>query len=434
MKKSRKKALVLSILGVVVSFTLTGCIERKAEGIKDRRIALKYTNMGHKDYNEFRKAEAKKFEKLHPDVTVKYEPIAENYQTKILTQIVGGNVADVFVNEDVITLARKGAILDLTPYMEKDKKYFDQIYPQLIEFSRYKGGIYGLPSNLNTEVLYYNKKLFDEAGLSYPDESWTWDTMVRAAKKLTKRDTRGVTIHLGVLGPQLITVWKTFRQNGGNIWDEDKSKCIVNSPENAEALQLCKDLIEKHRVSSIGLEVRGEGRWETFVAGRVGMVYGGRWLTALCNRKKDLSWGVAPLPKLKNRDSWASFNALSVSSTTKHPELAYKLVKFLIRPEGIEASVDLGDSIPIRWSREANDYFLNDPQRPENENQVYLDAMKHAFTEKWMYHPDMPYQRQRAIMREETERFLVTAGVSAEKTLKNLQDRLNTLLREAEKE
>ena len=169
-----------------------------------------------------------------------------------------------------------------------------------------------------------------------------------------------------------------------------------------------------------------------FLAGRLGMICGGRWLTALFKLRKDLTWGIALLPRLKNRDSWASFITLSVSSTTKHPELAYELAKFLTRPEAIKFLVDVGDSIPIRWAKEVNEHFLNDPERPKNENQVYLDVMKHAYTERWVYHPDISCAEQRDTISQGLGRFLVTEKFTAEEALQNIQDRLNALLRESE--
>jgi len=164
----------------------------------------------------------KEWNEAHPDnpISVRYEPIAgSSYNVKLNAEAVAGTLQDIFIVPDFLEYVRRGVLLDLTPYVEKYHAwdYLRQIYPALLNFHIVDGKLYGVPYNLNTSVLYYNRTLFDREGLAYPTEDWTWKELLEAAQRLTKRDARGRLIQAGLVS-QFIRFWALW--NGARFWNE----------------------------------------------------------------------------------------------------------------------------------------------------------------------------------------------------------------------
>jgi ABC-type glycerol-3-phosphate transport system substrate-binding protein len=133
------------------------------------------------------------FKKAHPGVSVKLEraPFGE-YITKVLTQFSAGLAPDVMClnAEQMPAFATKGVFLDLRPFLDKDPAIrLKDFYPEAVSHYTYEGVLTALPRDIApVAVVYYNKKIFDEAGLAYPKDDWTLAQFLETAKKLTKRD------------------------------------------------------------------------------------------------------------------------------------------------------------------------------------------------------------------------------------------------------
>jgi len=131
-----------------------------------------------------------RFMELHPNVKVEYTPVAGEYHPRLLTMIAGGTAPDVFFvgSRSYRDLVKRNVLLDLTPYFEQEYQLTDFV-PSDREKMSIDGKIYGISSCIVVPQLYYNKDLFDAAGLPYPPsnpaDAWTWDEFVEVAKKLT---------------------------------------------------------------------------------------------------------------------------------------------------------------------------------------------------------------------------------------------------------
>ena len=117
------------------------------------------------------------FHAANPKITVKvtvsdWEP----YWDKLLTSITGGDAPDVFAMDGPLfpDYQSRGALLDLKPYIDRDGYDLGQLADQAVADFTTPGGQFGLPRDLNVVALYYNKKMFDTAGIPYPDASWDW--------------------------------------------------------------------------------------------------------------------------------------------------------------------------------------------------------------------------------------------------------------------
>lgn len=89
----------------------------------------------------------------------------------------------MFLGQDFNQYASEGVLENLTPWIERSGYDLSDYWPTLIERATVNGGIYGLQRDLDLRLLYHNKDFFDEAGILYPDENWTWDDWADAATK-----------------------------------------------------------------------------------------------------------------------------------------------------------------------------------------------------------------------------------------------------------
>jgi multiple sugar transport system substrate-binding protein len=178
----------------------------------------------------------------HPEVQFEYMFAPwDEYFTKLRTVWAGGDptvIPDILFLWPTPSYAATGVLENLQPYIEASGYDLDDYWPYLLDSARYQGDIYGLPRDIEAHVLYYNKKLFDEAGVAYPTEDWTWDDLLVAAEKLTKKDASGrVTQYaLGMEGGKW-PIW--VGQAGGMMLDDlsNPSKCTLDTPEAIKGLQ-----------------------------------------------------------------------------------------------------------------------------------------------------------------------------------------------------
>jgi multiple sugar transport system substrate-binding protein len=184
------------------------------------------------------------FQAKHPNIRVEPQVIPwPDYWSKLQTAIAGGQAYDVFWmnGPNFAVYAAKGALVDLQPLVERDGVDLSVYPPSLVQLYRYNGHIYGLPKDFDTIALFYNKDLFDAAGVAYPNENWTWDDLKAAAKALTTKDTWGIGVPVDAQ-----CVWFNFvYQNGGKVVAPDGSKVLMDEPATCEAIKFLYSFIQE---------------------------------------------------------------------------------------------------------------------------------------------------------------------------------------------
>ena len=274
--------------------------------------------------------------KLHPDVKIETIPYLDE-SGKLDAMIAAGNPPDILVigGDDIYKYTSMKALLNFQPIVDADKEFDISIYfPEaVIGWKSPDGDLYGLGPDFGMELLYYNKKLFDEAGLAVPTKSWTWQDMQQAAKTLTKGE--GATKQYGSVafwGPsqQLGIVW----ENGGEIFSADRRKCLMDSPEAIGALAYVNGYVHDglapapQEVSALGMELG-----PFFATGRVGVTPGGHWYFRYM---AEMDWGVTVYPQGKKPGTYLYQAIWSASNATKFPEVCWDLIKFSCTPEWSE--------------------------------------------------------------------------------------------------
>ena len=142
------------------------------------------------------------------------------------------------IRDSFNTYAGNGVLLDLTELAEKDEEFSeDMLSGNSYEYFQKDGKLYGLTEKMSDVVMYYNKDLFDEAGLDYPTEDWTWKEELEAAQTLTKEGVYGT--YAPVTYNEL---YKTVVQNGGALFDENGTPTL-DSEENLSLIHICPILL-----------------------------------------------------------------------------------------------------------------------------------------------------------------------------------------------
>jgi len=356
-------AVVLLLMGVGLALGLkagpvkTGLITAPPEAYTGKRVTLRYMIWGRE--NEVRQEREKlaHFVQENPDIQIDLiQTGGTQYQVKLATMLAGGVAPDLFMVHEAMfpTLAENGLILPLDDLVAEDPELdLDAFFPAVVEQCRYKGVLYKLPVGFNTVVMYYNCDMFDEAGLDYPSDDWTWDDMLRMARRLTRRDEQGRPTQYGVMG---VGPWLTYAmmmwQNGGEMFDEN-GRLVIGRPEyveaNAEALQFCADLqlAEKVQPTEAAIETLPAN---PFVAGRVAMSLTGTWLNNQLRGHQEFRWDIAPPPRRKERASLVFGGSPVVNAQTQHPREALRLLKAMLSDWWQERIAREARSLPARKS------------------------------------------------------------------------------------
>ncbi|MGD0114155.1 MAG: sugar ABC transporter substrate-binding protein [Armatimonadota bacterium] len=312
------------------------------------------------------------------DVEIINEP-GDRAMDKLQTMIAAGNPPDVMSIHGAffMPLASKGALLDLDTMIEDDPKFdLQDFYPSLVSTCRYQSKLFSLPRYTSVYVLFYNRDLFDAAGLKYPDNNWTWDDYLAAAKKLTVNSADPDKSRMGCVidfwGARIYPwVWAA----GGEILDKSGKRCLLDTPESQQALQFLVDLRHKWNVCPPTTQAEKRQNIAMFTNGKVAMFQTGAWDIQAMQEAKTLRWDIAPLPKKKQHATLLGTENYAIAAATKHPKEAWELFKFLLGPHAQEVMGTQLEKQPSRQSV-ANGPYLS--QKVSYNRKVFVEALDYA--------------------------------------------------------
>ncbi|GGD83159.1 ABC transporter substrate-binding protein [Paenibacillus nasutitermitis] len=319
------------------------------------------------------------FQKEHKNITV--DQLGVNffdYWTKLSTAMAAGSGPDLALN-DTSTLpsrAKSGAILNVDSFIEKDGVNLADFFPVLVDKMKYDGKMFGMPNDTDVRVLYYNKKMFKDAGLDPNKPPANWDELEQYADKLTKWNDKKMLDVIG-FSPSIgnLHLWTMAWANGGGFWD-DQGKPTFNKPENVEALTWMKKIQDKYGVkamSAFNSQASALG-FSPFIAGKAAMVVDVNNLYQdIKTRAPDMEFGIAPIPYTKTPASWsAGFDLELVNNKDdKRAAAAWELMKYL-------TSADVQVKIhEASGSLVSNVKAAQDPKFMNDENwKMIVDQMK----------------------------------------------------------
>lgn len=386
--KALQYLLLLFLLIVPSIANADGIVSRVKAPLLAHLIVLRFRYWG--DFKEIQALQStiQEFEKDHPGVKIRGErvPAGDEYRQKLLVEQAAGLAPDViFCGGNYAEFATRGILADLKPYLQKDSSVnLSEYYPQLIKFFTIDNKLYALPRDIAPMgLVYYNKKLFDQAGIPYPDGSWSWDYVphpergnqdfLTVAQKLSKlKSNDGKQIFGYGAG---VTVWtlNNFVYSSGTDFVDDifnPTKLNYNDPRIIKAMQLTSDMMYKYNVSpsSTELQAAAVGTHELFAQGHIGMYVTGIWeVPRFRDEIKDFDWDIAWFPKGPTgiRGVATGWSGYGITSATKHPQEAWEFLKYIAGAKGLTYLAKTGLAQPA-IARIADSPLWIDGKRPQN--------------------------------------------------------------------
>jgi multiple sugar transport system substrate-binding protein len=335
------------------------------------------------------------FEKANPDVDV--EPIQipyDEYTARITAMLQNGEALDVgyLSGLQAPVWAQEGKVLDLTDLIQNDPLLSTTLLATRYYYA--PGRVAGLNTAVEATLLFYNKSLFDQASLPYPPsdpaKAWTWEEFVTAAQKLTS-DVYGK--HPGEEGfdPAKIrtygvafdkiyegwTIYPFIFSNGGQMVNEDGTRLLLDSPEATEAFQKLADLMWVQHVTPTPDQDQNLPGYVTMLqTGNLAMHISGHWSLLDYASVKDLKFGVAVLPKLKQPVTVVLGSPTVIFATTKNKEAAIRFYKFHNDPQAVDLFAR-GLWMPLQKSYytepEKMNIWLDNPVHPLEMHPAFTD-------------------------------------------------------------
>ncbi|WP_103104383.1 ABC transporter substrate-binding protein [Brevibacillus reuszeri] len=392
--KKRGLLSTIGILGLLTAVLFTGCSSQSSttEG-GQVELFLGYSS----DPPTKKKMEEiiAKFESSHPNIKIKTETAPyEDFYQKLTTQIAAGTAPDIWQSDGtkVFGFAQRGAIRDITDYVTKEINK-DEVNG--LEFNKDADGKYwGVPQGIQVGALFYNKDLFDKAGVSYPTADWTWDDLKAAAAKLTL-DANGKNADDPAFDKNSVKqfgftffgssrgAFNILKAYGGGVLDPTMTKSIINSPENKKAVEWMADGMKRRLFPNPADLKAFQSNFKVFLSGASAMQIDIYAATTAMNGA-ELNYDVAPLPKGPDGKRFAPVIANSWVINKKANEQKVKAAQEWITywTTSDEAQVEwtqVGEAIPVKKSVANSDKFLTNNTKPENKK-VFLDSLEFAGT------------------------------------------------------
>ena len=325
----------------------------------------------------------------HPDVEVEGQFVPDDYWTKVQTQVAGGTPPDVGIADygRLLVYAKNGTLLPITEMVARDSFPVDKMLPAAVAQYRWRkgdfdtggegGDLYGLPSDAQGFIFAYNKTMFDEAGVAYPTDDWTWDDLVAAGQAITEPDAN----KWGVLAiPNWILLMRGnfVSSAGGRNFSADYKSSMLDSAETIEAVKWSWDLIYTHKIAP---PPGTTAQTNPFMSGQVAMIVDGVWWLSDFMTVTDFDWDIALFPKhprTGKRTTSLESDGWWVFSGTKERETSWQLLQALAGEKGQARFGELNYVVPSCFPDVGKQWYAQTPpaSRAKALDNLVLDSQK----------------------------------------------------------
>lgn len=348
----------------------------QAQVVSDVEATLKVTQWSTEQIITATDAAIERFGESYPNVTIEtqYIPVVSgawgDYINSVVNQIASGDTPDIIAVaiEGFAQLAASGVLMDLDMLLQGNEaaaEVLAGIDSNLLEGMRTKGTgeLNFFPTEWNNIVVYYNKDMFEAAGVDYPSEDWTWEEFRQTAQDLTVRDESGDVTQYGYFVPGFyfgMEPW--YLTNNASVLDADWREPTVDTPEFRETLEFLHTLI--HEDGSSPAYEPGVGV-EKFNAGQVAMFSAGHWPVPSIRASGLENVGVQHMPMNEVQTTVYGIGGLGITEESEHPDLAWAFVQEMTGPEYQRSLAESGSSIPTSREFATSEDFTAWPDNSE---------------------------------------------------------------------
>ena len=416
-RKNMRRNAALVMAGALV-MGLTACGSSGNESNGDGKLVFQIWDAGQKAGME-KLTEA--YMEEHPDVKIEVQATGwDEYWTKLEASATSNSMPDIFWmhSNQMYKYADNGILADCSDIV--DANSFSDISIANAEGS--DGKVYGVPKDKDLVVLVYNKEIFDQAGVAYPDDTWTWDNLTEASEKIYEQT--GKYGYMAYAHDQ-IGYWNFVYQNGGEILNEDGTKAEYTEKATSDAIKFYVNL-QNNDWCPTQEQFANTSATEQFFSGQGAMFFAGSWdLANFCSTYTDMNgkWDVAVLPKCPNPESGDGRAVISnsVSYATaaegKNKDTAMDFLKFLASEEGQRIQGESGVAIPAYNGLE--DTWVN--TFAENGYDIHPENIIPMFdySVKYVNNPSRPSWEPKV---EQTVLDIYAGNTSVDDGIQNMQD------------
>lgn len=291
------------------------------------------------------------FHKKYPNIKVTKQVVIGDYNQVLQSDIAARMEADVFYLDSIVAsiYMTKEAIYPLDEFLTVEDK--EDINQNVLSGFQYNNKIYGIPKDYNPLVMIYNTEMLKKANVEVPR---TWEELMLAMEKIDKAGKAGllgenysVPMSISNSGERIAPF---ILQNGGDVFDNEKSEVTFTEEASIEAVKYYMDFIKKGYAKdpkSLGEAWNGD----SFAREKVAMVIEGGWIIPyLATAAPELKYQIEKLPKGKQEGTMLFTVAYSLGRRSEHKEEAAELIKFLTGVEAQEILIDTGLGLPTRNS------------------------------------------------------------------------------------
>jgi multiple sugar transport system substrate-binding protein len=316
------------------------------------------------------------FYDANPNIEVEFVGLAWGpYWQRVLTSFAGGEPVDMFRMEfwKAHAYYSRGVILPLDTYFEAAGQDPATLFLDIQEQSIYDGVWYGTPRGATgNHIIYYNRDMFDEKGIEWPENTpdWTWDEFMDIAREMTSV-TGDIETDVWGFDNAQITGINGFEEvvwgRGGDLFNEDNSKCLLNEPEAIEALQFIADMRNVHETSPFPAQLP-EGMGDPFLIGKTAMAQSGGFKINIYKTIEDFDWGIATVPAGPVKHvAFSKPNATVITAASEHPDAAWAYLSHINSEENAKCEAleglwppNLQDVLMSEWylTRETPPYNM----------------------------------------------------------------------------
>lgn len=274
----------------------------------------------------------------------------DNYWTLLEAGASGGQMPDVFWMHSNNSQRYMDAklLLDLNDYIDADESIdMNNYYADIVDlYTQDDGTHYAIPKDYDTVALWYNKDMFDAAGVEYPTNDWTWEDLYEAGKALTKDGKYGMAMDTDLNQEGYYNIVYSY---GGYIINDDKTESGWDDPKTVEAMEMWGKIVKDCMPPQSMMSESGE--IDMFTSQVTAMQLMGSWRVAAL-QEYDCNWGVVNIPyhdangngQCDAGERVSIYNGLgwAAAASTANPDAAYSLISYLCSEAGQAKQAELG--------------------------------------------------------------------------------------------
>jgi len=352
------KKILLTIFSLLLSVAFVSASGSQEEGNSSGPVEVEFWTMQlSPTFDDYINGTIAAFEAENPGIKVKWVDVPwGDMETRILTAAASGDMPDVAnMNPHFAQkLAQLDALLDMEKWAADVK---DQYFRGSWDANKFGGKTFGLPWYLATPVLFYNKALFEEAGLDPENPPTTYEEVFTAAEQISR--TTGKYGYMPVLSNH--AVMEEVEKAGIRLFNEDFTKASFARSEIVDFAKAYKDMIERKIIPAQSLNEGSGTAIQMFSAGEIAMFNGGTSHAGMIKNNSEATYavtGVGAQPMGPQGKTNVAVMNIAVAAGTKYPEEAVKFAKFITNgPNQVEFSIVAGAIVPSIAGAEKSDFF-----------------------------------------------------------------------------